>query len=296
MGAHAVRTTASGIGPVGPEASGRLGIGTWVPDARLKLRWASDRHRMSASGYDRVGADRLVRGAREAAEAPSGASGDRPTPSPVGPCVPEGSRCSPTDRVARDCRVDHLPASGSSATCQSVHRLATAGRAAEAQDTARSADRRGVPCESVHGQIVNRRPVSFSHSGCGMTRTPVIGSAPRRGAPRLPAATAVDPPATGQLASRSVSLPQDGIPEPAGPVAGFHERRDLAGRSQPRRAAKTQLTYGVRIAHPACRPNVVGPTPVCWRNPATRDIELLPQRLHASDGADALAIMSMRRR
>ena len=79
---------------------------------------------MSASGYDRVGADRLVRGAREAAEAPSGASGDRPTPSPVGPCVPEGSRCSPTNRVARDCRVDHLPASGSSATCQSVHRLA----------------------------------------------------------------------------------------------------------------------------------------------------------------------------
>ena len=124
MGAHAVRTTASGIGPVGPETSGRLGIGTWVPDARLKLRWASDRHRMSASGYDRVGADRLVRGAREAAEAPSGASGDRPPPSPVGPCVPEGSRCSPTDRVARDCRVDHLPASGSSATCQSVHRLA----------------------------------------------------------------------------------------------------------------------------------------------------------------------------
>ena len=64
MGTRAVRTTASGIGPVELEASGWLGIGTWVPAARLGLSWAPAHHRLSASGYDRVGADRLVRGAR----------------------------------------------------------------------------------------------------------------------------------------------------------------------------------------------------------------------------------------
>ena len=54
VGARAEWTTATGIGAVGLEALGWLGIGSWVPDARLGLSWESARHQLSFSGYHGV--------------------------------------------------------------------------------------------------------------------------------------------------------------------------------------------------------------------------------------------------
>ena len=54
VGARADWTTASEIGPLGLEGSTWMGIGTWVPDARLGLTWQSAQHRLSLSGYHRV--------------------------------------------------------------------------------------------------------------------------------------------------------------------------------------------------------------------------------------------------
>ncbi len=54
VGARAEWILETGGGPIGLEGSGWLGIGTWVPDARLGLSWESARHRLTLSGFHRV--------------------------------------------------------------------------------------------------------------------------------------------------------------------------------------------------------------------------------------------------
>ena len=61
-------------------------------------------------------------------------------------------------------------------------RTALAGLSAEAQDAAAPADRREAPCESPGRRSVNRTPASFAHSSAAVSRAPLIGSEPRRGA------------------------------------------------------------------------------------------------------------------
>ena len=61
-------------------------------------------------------------------------------------------------------------------------RTALAGLSAKAQDAAASADRREAPCESPGRRSVNRTPASFAHSSAAVSRAPLIGSEPRRGA------------------------------------------------------------------------------------------------------------------
>jgi hypothetical protein len=54
VGGRAGWTVATGGGSVGVEGLGWLGIGTWVPDARLSLTWRRPGHRLSAQAYTRV--------------------------------------------------------------------------------------------------------------------------------------------------------------------------------------------------------------------------------------------------
>ncbi len=61
-------------------------------------------------------------------------------------------------------------------------RTALAGLSAEAQDAAAPADRREAPCESPGRRSVNCTPASFAHSSAAVSRAPLIGSEPRRGA------------------------------------------------------------------------------------------------------------------
>ena len=75
----------------------------------------------------------------------------------------------------------------------------------------------GKSGEASPGRLCIAPPnVVFTFWSRHETHAAVLGSAPGE-AHRFADAAAVDQPATGQLASRSVSLPQDGIPVSAGP-------------------------------------------------------------------------------
>ena len=61
--------------------------------------------------------------------------------------------------------------------------MCLADRAAPGVTATTTRNRESCLCESPPGPFVNRPRASFSHSSRGMTRRPVIGSAPRKGAP-----------------------------------------------------------------------------------------------------------------
>ena len=97
----------------------------------------------------------------------------------------DGSGATPRDGgrgVKTHLRPSPHQALGVATASDGAARTALAGLSAEAQDAAAPADRREAPCESPGRRSVNRTPASFAHSSAAVSRAPLIGSEPRRGA------------------------------------------------------------------------------------------------------------------